>query len=382
MEQAADDSGGAGKRFRNVTSLFRQYLWPREGRLRRRLGEFDPVDDLCLSCPPLVMQTAIGIICFFAALLTREFVDLFATGAGPFSLIYPAIMLSTLYGRWQAGLLTFLLAFFHAWYFVLPEVWSFHFDNPADLSRTIVNGTAALVILFFAEAFRAAVRRATRERDQELKTQVDLMRELEHRTKNNFSMVAGLLSLQQRTARSDEARDALLAAASRVRSFAALHESIYLSDRYTQEISLRDYLAPLVRQVHAGLFDGRQVDLDLYCDPDRVPRDRAVALGLVVIEALTNAAKHGFSDGRPGRVAVAYRRAAGGRWELTIADNGMGTTGGGEPSGTRAFGGLGSQLLEAFAITAGGVLSIERDASGTCVRLTEDRGETGRARAG
>lgn len=381
MEQAAARNGREGGRSETARTRLSLRFWPRQGRVRSRLGEFDPVDGLREICPPIVTQVVIGTVCFLAALLTRGFVDLFATGAGPFSLIYPAIMLSTLYGRWQAGLLTFTLAFFHAWYFVLPEVGSFHFDNPADLSRTVVNGAAALVILFFAEAFRAAVRRATRERDQELKTQGDLMRELEHRTKNNFSMVAGLLSLQQRNAASDEAKEALLAAASRVRSFAALHESIYLSDRYTREISLRDYLGPLVRQVHAGLFDGRPVELELFCDPDQVPRDRAVALGLVAIEALTNAAKHGFPDGRGGRVAVAYRRAAGGRWELTIADNGVGSSDGDTGTGA-ALGGLGSQLLEAFATTAGGVLAIERDANGTCVRLTEEPGENGRSRSG
>ncbi len=344
--------------------------------MRKRIGEFDPVERLSDRISPIVSEILFGALCFAVAVLTRAVVDLFSPGAGPFSLIYPAIMISTLYGRWQAGMVTFFLAFFHAWYFVLPEPASFVFANPADASRTMVNGAAALVILFFAEAFRNTVSRAKADRERELATQVDLMRELEHRTKNNFAMVASLLTLQQRTTGSAEAQEALRSAATRVRSFAAIHEAIYASETYTNEIPLHPYLAPLVRQLAEGLFQDRAVTIELHCDPVSVPRDRAVALGLIVNELVTNAAKHAFPDQQTGRILVEYRAPEDGPWRLVVSDDGIGsfqtaTTEANTPSG------LGSQLLQAFATTAGGSVTVEHTPTGTIAQLVEEPGQNG-----
>lgn len=338
---------------------------------RRRLGEFDPVEALSGVCPPVVSQVIFGILCFGAVLLTRAFVDIFATGAGPFSLIYPAILISTLYGRWQAGLLTFVLSFLHAWYFVLPETHSFAFANSTDQSRTIVNGSAALVILIFAESFRFAVHHATRQRDKEMETQEVLMRELEHRTKNNFAMVAGLLTMQQRASTSPEVQEALLSAAARVRSFSAIHETIYASDSFSAEVPLQAYLKPLIQQLAEGLFENGKVRIELNCDPVNVPRDRTVAIGLIVAELVTNAAKHAFPDRNDGVITVSYTAPAGALWCLTVCDDGRGSKGLLETA-NKPPSGLGSQLLQAFATTAGGQLTTEHTENGTCVKLVED----------
>ena len=244
--------------------------------IRKRLGELDLVADVSPNIPAFAAQIAFGVLCFAAAFLTRELVDIFTLGARPFSLIFPAVMISTLYGRWPAGLITFSLAFLHAWYFVLPFEQSFAFENSADRARTVVNGTAALVILFFTEVFRSAVWQATWERDEELKTQELLMRELEHRTKNNFAMVSSLLSMQVRKTASDDVKPALSKAAARVQSFAAIHETIYTSDKYASDILLKSYLTPLIEQLGKGLFEDRPVEIELNCPNGIIPRERAL----------------------------------------------------------------------------------------------------------
>ena len=338
--------------------------------IRRRLSEFDPLDDLPAALHPRLVQVGLGVACFLATLTTRAIVDVFAAGAGPFSLIYPAIMIATLYGRWTAGLVTFTLAFLHAWYVVLPEVHSFHFANAADQSRTIVNGCSALFILYFAEVFRAAVRRARMERDQEIAVQNLLMRELEHRTKNNFAMVSSLLSMQQRRTTSEEAREALMSAATRVQSFAAIHQTIYNTDHYSQEIALPHYFAPLVAELERALFDGRDIRIHLDCDPVSVGRDRALALGLVMSELVTNAAKHAFPDDRSGTITVTYRSPAQGPWRLTVRDDGAGSVT--AEGGDGALGsGLGKVLMASFAETAHGRIVVDAVDTGTSVSLVQ-----------
>lgn len=337
-----------------------------------RLSELDPIEEFFSGYPKLPVEIAFGALCFSAAWLTREFVDLFSTGAGPFSLIFPTIMISTLYGRWQAGLVTFILAFLHAWYFVLPFPHSFLFENPSDRARTIVNGSAALFILFFAEIFRAAVQRATRERDAELKTQQTLMRELEHRTKNNFAMVSSLLSMQQRESQSPEVKHALSSAATRVQSFAAIHQTIYTAEKYSNDIYLPQYLAPLTRQLESGLFEGRNVQIGLECDPVEVPRERALAFGLIINELVTNAAKHAFPNGRAGRITVSYSDPPGGAWKLSVSDDGTGVQAE-DGAAAQTGSGLGKILMDSFAETAGGHIIVQDSAIGTCVTLVESQ---------
>ncbi len=340
--------------------------------IRRRLGEFDPIEKLSASYPRLLLQAGFGVLCFGAAYATREFIDMFSVGAGPFSLIFPTIMISTLYGRWQSGLVTFCLAFLHAWYFVLPFPQSFAFENAEDGARTIVNGSAALLILYLAEVFRAAVRRSSSERDQELETQHLLMRELEHRTKNNFAMVSSLLSMQQRDSASEEVKHALMSAAARVQSFAAIHETIYTSAKYSAEVSLAQYLEPLIRQLERGLFDGRPVTVALKCDPVSVPRDRALAFGLIVNELVTNAAKHAFPEGREGQVTVEYRAEENAPWCLSVSDDGCGNINA-DSADDGAGSGLGKTLLASFAITAGGEITVENLETGTRIKIVEIR---------
>ncbi|MFZ3582238.1 sensor histidine kinase [Loktanella sp. DJP18] len=338
--------------------------------LRRKLSEFDLVDDLAGRLPRLVVQAGFGLLCFLAALVIRALIDMFAYGAGPFSLIYPAIMIATLYGRWQAGVVTYLLCFLHAWYVVLPVVYSFRFAELGDPSRTFVNGVAALFILFFAEVFRSAVRRARQERNREITVQNLLMRELEHRTKNNFAMVSSLLSMQQRRTTSAEARAALMSAATRVQSFAAIHQTIYTTDHYSGDVTLQHYFTPLVRELERGLFDGHRVTITLDCDPVSVNRDRALALGLILSELVTNAAKHAFPDERAGTIAVTYRQPEDGPWRMTVHDDGTGMTASdtdADPAGS----GLGKVLMSSFAETAGGRIVVDAVATGTSISLVE-----------
>ena len=270
--------------------------------------------------------------------------------------------MSTLYGRWRAGLITFVSSFAYAWYFVLPFHGSFEFEKASDGPRTVVNGLAALVIVLFAEIFRRAVRRAERERDQEIALRDLLLREIDHRIKNNFTIVASLLELQKRRQTSAEAKEALGTAVGRVHSFAAAHQSLYSVGVDLNEVAMDDYLRTLTGAIVDALFLPERITLKLSVDPLSMPRDQAVSIGLVLNEAVTNAAKHAFGPDESGAITVEFRAAPGG-WRLTVADDGRGA-----PRGT-AGSGLGSSLIESFAQRAGGAVATERLDRGTRVTL-------------
>ena len=61
-----------------------------------------------------------GLFWVVVVILVRLVLSFSIGGAGPYSLIYPAILISTLFGRWQAGLICFVLSFLYSWYYILP----------------------------------------------------------------------------------------------------------------------------------------------------------------------------------------------------------------------------------------------------------------------
>jgi two-component sensor histidine kinase len=93
-----------------------------------------------------------------------------------------------------------------------------------------------------------------------------------------------------------------------------------------------------------------------------LPTDRAIPVGLIVNELVTNALKHAFPDDTKGTVVVTLKRVPG-ELRLTVADNGRGV----DPR--RADSGVGGRLVEGLAQQLGGQLKRESDSQGTTVRL-------------
>lgn len=324
---------------------------------KRQFGEFDVTDQFRGRIPDPALQILFGLFCTLISVAVRFGVDSIALSAGPFSLIYPAILISTLYGRWFAGLVTWFSAFLFAWYFVLPYSASFSFQLTSDAARTAVNGASGLVILLFAEIFRAAVRRAVAERDAVIVSRELLLREVDHRMKNNFAIVASLLNLQLGRIDDDRIREALAAAASRVRSFAAAHEYLYQQSSDLRLVNMREYLSRLLVDLEAAMLDGRKIKMVSEIADLELPRDSAVGVGLIVNELVTNAVKHAFHHEQGGEIRVIFQSQPPG-WRLVVEDTGRGL-----PT-TEVSDGLGSRLTESFAHMAGGVLERAQNPSG------------------
>ena len=89
-------------------------------------------------------------------------------------------------------------------------------------------------------------------------------------------------------------------------------------------------------------------------------------LGLVAGDALTNALKHAFPEGREGRVRVVLRAVGGGLMRLCVEDDGVGLP------AERRGGSLGLRLIEMFAPQIKSKVTMENrpDGDGTVVAVT------------
>ena len=171
-----------------------------------------------------------------------------------------------------------------------------------------------------------------------------LLDEMSHRVKNKFAMVSSIISLQARRS-APEARQALEEIARRVSVIAAVHDYLQLS-RHEGLIEMSEYLPRLCQSLKDALLGHRAITLTTDIAPISMPPDRALAIGLIVNELVTNAVKYAFPAERTGQIGVQLRVQPN-LCVLTVEDTGQGFA-------KDAESGLGSRLVTTFANQLGG----------------------------
>ncbi|MBT0670603.1 ATP-binding protein [Novosphingobium profundi] len=334
----------------------------------RSLATFDVVrPDFGLG-QALAAQAGFGAACAVSAVALRSVLDMWAPNTGPFAVIYPTVLIATLFGHARSGLVAFVLSFLWAWWHVLPVAHSFAFLLASDRARVIINAAFALLVVVLAEEFRRAVWRTTRSLNREIERGDLLRAELEHRTKNNFSLIASLLSVQEREHRSDEVQAALAQANARIHTFCKTYEILGQKGNACGDpcgaVPMQAYISEIAQSAVAALLP-TGINLQISCSPSRLPQRTAIAIGLFVNEAVTNCAKYAFVGRPQGTIRVDFD-ACDEHWRLSVSDDGAGTT----AEETTTCGGLGHGLMDAFAAQAGARFNKRIDGAGCTVTLS------------
>ena len=312
----------------------------------QRLASFDVSKQFSSPQGKVAAQVTFGVLCGAAMIGMRSLFDLWAPVSGPFALIYPTVLLATLYGHWRAGMVAFVTTFLWAWYFILPAQTSFFFTEPTDPARVLLNAACALIVIVFAEAFRRAARFTMDQSREDADRRLVMLADLEHRTKNNFALVASMLEIQKRRIPQAELHGPLDDAVGRVRTFADAYSALAVEQDNDHDVAIKPYLEQMLTRLERSALPAN-VRLFREIDEVMLPREIAVAIGLYLNEAVSNAAKYAFPANRPGTLAVFFNNKDG-KWRLTIEDDGVG-----EDAVSHSPGGLGSKLLHAFAAQAG-----------------------------
>jgi len=335
---------------------------PPHADIMGRLGELDLPDRLAPWVPRWTTSIAVGLLATACAALIRFLVDTLVPGAAIFTWVFPAAMVATLFARWLAGLTASVVSIGFGWYYLYPIANSFRFETPQQaVTMGSVIITAAITVTL-AEMFRRSVRRAAQERDRQIAERELFLEEFDHRVKNNFTLVAALLDMQRRRAGQGETAEALGSALARVESIARAHRHLYRGTATPGTVDMAAYLHELCTALSDALFLRGAITLDCASDHGALPRDRAVSIGLIINELVTNAAKHAFSGREGGAITVRFEAHPPG-WRLTVADNGIGMS-----AETRAKGrpgGLGQRLIDGFVRQARGTMRSESGPEGT-----------------
>jgi two-component sensor histidine kinase/PAS domain-containing protein len=231
--------------------------------------------------------------------------------------------------------------------------------TPETTARVLAERRLAEEQLALA-ASEAEVRKRALDLEVALEQKTLLLHEVDHRVKNNLTMIGALLRLQSRRIGNPEMTEKLEVMMERIDALATVHRRLYQSDDITK-FDIAGFAESMAEDVIGA--SGR-TDINLVVDVEaiEVKSDHASSLGLILNEVLTNAIKHGLDDGRAGTIRLFARRGSG-ESMISIEDDGHGI------ATAKVSDGLGTSLITRLSKQAGANVFWEQRAPGTRVTL-------------
>jgi len=197
------------------------------------------------------------------------------------------------------------------------------------------------------------LKRAEEHLRQALAEKEIMLQEIHHRVKNNLQIILSLINLQRIMSEDNESEQDMERTCNRIRSMALIHEQLYGS-RNLAELNLAEYIPSLAGLVAKTASRSQfAADVTIETSDIRISLDRAVPLGLILNELLTNAYKHAFINGKKGRLEVEVRKSTDDGVRLTIQDNGPGLPDGFSLDTCNS---LGMQLISGLTAQLGGTV--------------------------
>ena len=176
-----------------------------------------------------------------------------------------------------------------------------------------------------------------------------LLGEVNHRVANSLQLLVSMISLQLSSTKEDAVKAALQDVAQRIGAIGSLHQRLYTSHD-VRFVAIDEYFERLLEALRTSTVAPDHVTLGLQAMPVDVATDKAVKLGIIVNELVTNALKYAFPDNTKGVISVRVAAGEEGWYLLSIQDNGVGME-----AGTPVVGsGLGQRIVDTMVRGIGG----------------------------
>jgi len=134
-----------------------------------------------------------------------------------------------------------------------------------------------------------------------------LLKEIHHRVKNNLQTISSMLMLQSSTLTDAAAKAALAESQSRVHSIAMVHQKLYQSEGL-EKVELGGLVDSLISQITALYhLPAKNIAINKRIPETPVLMDKAIPLGLILNELLTNSHKHAFNGNQTGSISISIQ---------------------------------------------------------------------------
>jgi two-component sensor histidine kinase len=186
-----------------------------------------------------------------------------------------------------------------------------------------------------------------------------LLKEVNHRVKNSLQVVSSMLQLQANAVGDEMLTERLKEASSRVNAVGRAYDHLAYNADY-ENIDLAGYLRDVIDDLASTvapftiIFEGpEKID---------VAADRAILVGLVINELVSNAGKHAYPNRSDGSIWVRVTKSDNSTIFVSVRDDGVGLPAGFDPTASKR---LGSRLVNALAKQLGADLTRPVSAIGT-----------------
>ena len=211
---------------------------------------------------------------------------------------------------------------------------------------------------YFGSAFDVTdQRRAEHQLEQALAQREMLLREVQHRVRNNMQVVLSFITLFSRY--SAEKAD-IRRLSTHLQVLGEMQQYFHAQLDRVEAVDLVE----LLKDIAAKLGTEYRIHIEVSGDPAKVDLSQATSIGLLASEAILNAEQHAYPKGHPKSVRISIRQQ-GSDLAVAIEDRGLGVPEGSWPEG----GALGFRLLQHYAKAVRGKLDVSGSPAGTRVLL-------------
>lgn len=198
--------------------------------------------------------------------------------------------------------------------------------------------------------------RAEIEIKKSLQEKEVLLKEVQHRVKNNLQVISSMLDLQTDYVKDSGVLKLFVEAQKRVKSMALVHERMYQSEVLT-DLDFTQYIENLGNYIFKIYgVNTKRISMKIDINEANIDFNRAIQLGLIVNELISNSLKHAFPDDLEGQVNVRLD-SEDEYFILTTSDNGVGLP---KKFRLRQTKSLGLQLVQALTNQLKGSIKIDR----------------------
>ena len=150
-----------------------------------------------------------------------------------------------------------------------------------------------------------------------------LIKEIHHRVKNNLQVVISLLNTQSAYLNDPRASAAIRQSQHRMQSISLIHQKLYQSESRAL-INMKEYTQELVQYLQQSYNTGSRISFKMRVADIELDVLRAVPIGLILNEAITNAIKYAFPANGTGYIEVELTCTEENLLKLMVTDNGSG----------------------------------------------------------
>ena len=165
-----------------------------------------------------------------------------------------------------------------------------------------------------------------KETGDKLKSSLDekdvMLKEIQHRVKNNLQIISSILNIQSKSSSNDESIKLFTNTHNRLMSMSLVQEQLYLSNDFSL-VDFNRYIRSLIINIYGtykikhsrikSIINIKDIHLNI---------NTAMPCGLLINEIVTNAIKHGFSGNKKGEIVISMEEDENNYLHLEISNNG------------------------------------------------------------